>query len=107
MTKAKVLGRKRITYLMRPGVEGMALNTILHPNRTDLFPKMLLGIAEDVLHHVVRQQVVRFIVDGDARHRDAPLPLWSVAAVWCGHRPALRTSALSQETHTRFCLSRM
>jgi hypothetical protein len=33
---------------------------------------MLVCIAEDVLRHVVRQRVVRFILDGDARHRDTP-----------------------------------
>jgi hypothetical protein len=32
-----------------------------------------LGIADDLLGHVVRQRVVRFILDGDARHSDTPL----------------------------------
>jgi hypothetical protein len=63
---------------MRPGVKGMALKPRLHPNRTDLFPKMLLGITDDLLRHVVRQRIVRFIVDGDTRHRDAPLSSWQV-----------------------------
>src|SRR4030095_9501734 len=72
MTKAKVLGRKRVPHLMRPGVKGMAFNARLHPDRADLLPKMLLGIADDLLRHVVRQQVVRFILDGDTCHRDAP-----------------------------------
>src|SRR6266567_1850031 len=88
MTQAKVLGEKRIPYLTCPRIQGMALDARLHPNRPHLLPKMLLRIADDLLYHVVRQQVVRFILDGDTRHRDAPLPLWSVAAALCGHRPA-------------------
>src|SRR5215813_454640 len=66
----------------------MAFNASLHPDRTDLLPKMLLGIADDLLRHVVRQRVVRLIMNGDTRHGNAPLPLGSVAAIWCGHRPA-------------------
>jgi hypothetical protein len=54
MTKAKVLGKKRVAHFTRPRIEGMALNANLHPNRTDLLPKMLLGIADDLLGHVVR-----------------------------------------------------
>src|SRR6516162_267579 len=69
----------------------MALNARLHPDGADLLPKMLLGIAQDVLHHVVRQRIVCFIMDGDARHRDTPLPSWQVAAVLCVcHRAASR-----------------
>src|SRR5438093_5856137 len=83
MTKAKVLGRKRVPHLMRPGVKGMALNARLHPIRTDLLPEMLLSIPDDVLHHVVRQRIVRFIVDGDTRHGNAPLPSGHGAAAWC------------------------
>ena len=63
MTKAKVLGRKRVAHLMRPGVEGMAFKARLYPDRTDLLPKMLLGIADDVRSHFVSQGVVRLIVD--------------------------------------------
>src|SRR4029453_13008867 len=35
---------------------------------------MLLGIAYDLLCHVISQGIFRLIVDGDASHRDAPLP---------------------------------
>jgi hypothetical protein len=55
-------------------IEGMALQTSLHPNSTDLLPKMLLGIPDDLLGYVVRQRVVCLIMNGDARHGDAPLP---------------------------------
>jgi hypothetical protein len=61
----------------------MAFNARLHPDRADLLTKMLLGIADDVVHHVVRQRIVRFIMDGDTRHGDAPLSSWQVAAVLC------------------------
>src|SRR5262249_29882584 len=54
MTQAKVLGGKRVPYLTRPRIQGMARNTRLHPNRTDLLPKMLLGIADDLLGDVLR-----------------------------------------------------
>ena len=80
LTKAKVLGGKRVAHFTRPRIEGMALKAKLHPDRVDLLPKMLLGIAEDVLRHVVRQQVVRFIVDGDTRHGKAPRPAGHGAA---------------------------
>src|SRR5712692_4299373 len=50
MHQAKVLGRKGVADLMRPGVEGMALNARLHPDRVDLLPKMLLGIAALLFH---------------------------------------------------------
>jgi len=72
MIKAKVLGGKRVPHFTRPRIEGMAFNARLHPDRADLLPKMLLGIADDLLGHGVRQRVVRLIVDGDARHGDAP-----------------------------------
>src|SRR5438093_12155306 len=97
MTKAKVLGRKRVPHLMRPGVKGMALNARLHPDRTDLLPKMLLRIADDVLHHVVRQRIVRFIVDGDARHRDAPRKIVSYDRQYGGVAVALLTFTLLEE----------
>ena len=58
---------------MRSSIEGMALNARLHPDRADLLPKMLLGIADDLLRHFVSQRVFSLIVDGDASHRDAPL----------------------------------
>ena len=67
-------GGKRVAHFTRPRIEGMAIKARLHPDRVDLLPKMLLGIAEDVLHDVVRQQVVRFIVDGNTRHGKAPRP---------------------------------
>jgi hypothetical protein len=52
----------------------MALDAILHPDRADLFPKMLLGIAGDLLRYFVSQGVFSLIVHGDASHRDTPLP---------------------------------
>src|SRR5882762_10008402 len=51
----------------------MALQTLLHSDRADLVPKMLMGIAEDVLPHGVRQGVGRLILDRNAHHRVAPL----------------------------------
>src|SRR5262245_25623664 len=70
----------------------MAFNARLHANRTDLLSKMLLGITDDLLRHVIRQRVVRFVVDGDARHSQAPLPLWAAAVAVCGHRPTYAPS---------------
>src|SRR2546423_8341276 len=67
MHQAKILGRKRVADLMRPGVEGMTFQARLHPDRLDLLPKMLLGIAEDVLRHGVCQGVIRLIVDRNVR----------------------------------------
>src|SRR5262249_25092153 len=67
MTKAKVLGRKRVPYFMCTGIQGMALNTRLHPDRTDLFPKIFLGIADDLRSHFVSQGVVGLIVDRNVR----------------------------------------
>jgi hypothetical protein len=85
MKQAKILGEKRVPHLTRPRIQGMACNSRLHPNRADLFPKMVVGIADDLLRHVVSQRVVRLIVDGDASHGDAPLPSWYGAAALCCH----------------------
>src|SRR5712691_3649803 len=52
---------------MRSSIEGMALNASLHPDRTDLLPKMLLGIADDVRSHFVSQGVLSLIVDRNVR----------------------------------------
>jgi len=54
MPQAKVLGGKRVAHFMRPRIEGMACNARLHPNRTDLLPKMLMRIAYDLLCDVIR-----------------------------------------------------
>jgi hypothetical protein len=86
---------------MRPGVKGMALKPRLHPNRTDLLPKMLLRIADDLLGHVVRQRVVCLILDGDTRHGNTPLPFLSVTAA-CVVTVPLHTSTRSQDLHARF-----
>src|SRR5438093_13125044 len=67
MTKTQVLGRKCVADLMRPGVEGMAFKARLYPDRTDLLPKMLLGIADDLRSHFVSQGVFRLIVDRNVR----------------------------------------
>jgi hypothetical protein len=72
MIQAKILRGKRVAHFTCPRIQGMAFNARLHPNGTDLLPKMLLGIADDLLRHIVRQRIVRFILDGDARHRDTP-----------------------------------
>jgi len=72
MTQSKVLGGKSVAHFTCPRIQGMAFNARLHPNRPNLLPKMLLRIADDLLRHVVSQPIVRFILDGDARHRDAP-----------------------------------
>jgi len=81
MTHAKVLGGKRVPHLTRPRIQGMALKARLHPNRVDLLPKMVVGIADNVLRHVVSQRVVRLIVDRNVPHRDAPLALFTLEAV--------------------------
>ena len=39
MDQTKIRGGKRITHLLRPRIEGMARNAILHPDGADLFPK--------------------------------------------------------------------
>src|SRR5262249_23845663 len=83
MTQSKVLGGKSVAHLTCPRIQGMAFNARLHPDRAVLLPKMLLGIADDLLHHVVRQQVVRFVMDGDTRHGNAPLPSGHGAAALC------------------------
>jgi hypothetical protein len=74
LTQAKILREKGVPDLPRPCIQGMTFNARLHPNRTHLLPKMLLSVADDLLGHIVRQRIVRFIVDGDTRHGDAPLP---------------------------------
>src|SRR5215813_12314855 len=84
---------------MRPGVKGMAFNACLHPNRPHLLPKMLLRIADDLLGHVVRQCVVRLILDRDTRHGNAPLPFLSVTAA-CVVTVPLHTSVRSEDYHT-------
>ena len=66
-------GGKRIPHFMRPRIPRMALQTRLHPNRANRVPKMLLGIAEDVLGHGLRQRIVRFIMDRNVSHGDAHL----------------------------------
>src|SRR6267378_4181320 len=101
MPKAKVLGRKRVPHLMRPSVKGMALNTSLHPNRTDLFPKMLLSITDDVLRHGVRQWVVRFILDRDALHGDAPRKVVCYDRRYGGVSVALIPFTLREEVQCR------
>jgi hypothetical protein len=83
MTQAKILREKGVPDLPRSCIQGMALKPRLHPDGADLLPKMLLGIADDLLGHGVRQRIVRFIMDGDTRHGDAPLSSWQVAAVLC------------------------
>ena len=52
---------------MRPRVERMAFKARLYPDRADLLPKMLLGIADDVRNHFVSQGIFRLIVDGNVR----------------------------------------
>src|SRR5215510_15331215 len=81
---------------MRPGVKGMAFNACLHPNRPHLLPKMLLRITDDLLGHVVRQRVVRLIMDRDTRHDDAPLPSGQVAAALCAHSPVAHLSTVAR-----------
>src|SRR5574341_32492 len=67
MYKAKVLGRKRVADLMRPGIEGMAFQASLDPDRVDLLAKMILGIASDLLSHFFRQIVFSLIVNRNVR----------------------------------------
>src|SRR5262249_5493052 len=68
MTKAKVLGRKRVPYFMCTGIQGMTFQTSLHPNRVHgLLSKLLLGIADDLRRHFVSQGVVGLIVDRNVR----------------------------------------
>jgi hypothetical protein len=49
---------------MRPRIEGMARNAILHPDGADLSHEILVDITDDVLTYVGRQGVVRPIVKG-------------------------------------------
>src|SRR5437870_13713226 len=67
MNTSKVLVRRRGAYLVRPSVEGMAFKARLYPDLTDLLPKMLLGIADDLRSHFVSQGVFRLIVDRNVR----------------------------------------
>jgi len=66
---------------MRPCIQRMALQARLHPNRENRFPKMLLGIAEDFLRHCLSQRIVRFIMDRNVSHGDAPQSYGTVEAV--------------------------
>src|SRR5438093_10866803 len=59
----------------------MALKPRLYPNRANLLPKMLLGIADDCLRHCLIQGIVRFIVDRNVSHGDAPQSCGMVEAV--------------------------
>src|SRR5215471_660045 len=76
--KTKISGGKGITHLTRPRVEGMARHAILHLDGADLSPEILVDITDDVLTHVVRQEVVRLIMDRHTCHRDTPFPLLTV-----------------------------
>src|SRR5262245_38771338 len=49
--QTEIIWGKSVTHLTGARVEGVALNTILHPNRAHGLPKMLLGIASDLLSH--------------------------------------------------------
>src|SRR5262249_34840826 len=49
--QAEVIWGKSVTHFTGARVEGMALNTILHPNRAHDLPKILLGIASNLLRH--------------------------------------------------------
>src|SRR5438876_10805768 len=72
MTQAKVLGGKRVPHFTRPRIQGMACKARLHPNRVDLLPKMVVGIADNFQGHDVRQGVGRLIMDRNVDHRDTP-----------------------------------
>src|SRR5262245_9432399 len=101
MTQAKILWEKGVPYLPRPRIQGMALQTSLHPNRTDLLPKMLLRIADNLLGYVVCQRVVRLIMNGDARH--AILLFHQDRVQQRGVvRVQRRTSLRSQDTYAHF-----
>jgi hypothetical protein len=78
MTQAKVLWGKSVAHFTCPRIQGMALNARLHPNRMDLLSKMFLSIADNLMGYCLRQWVVRFIMDGDTRHGDPPLPFLAV-----------------------------
>src|SRR5262245_10275741 len=67
--QAEIIGGESVPYLTSARIEGMALNAILHPNRAHCLPKVLLGIASNLLRHFVRQGVVSLVLDSDASHR--------------------------------------
>src|SRR5262245_37071410 len=52
---------------MGPGIQGMAFQARLHPDRAHGLPKLLLGIASDLLRHFVSQSVFSLIVDRNVR----------------------------------------
>src|SRR5438445_4681731 len=95
MNQAKILGEKRVPYFPRPRIEDMACNAKLHPNGADLFPTMLLRIAEDVLRHGVRQWVVGLMVDRNVHHRD-PLSSYLVEAPAAWRRSTPQACAKSR-----------
>src|SRR5215471_9397657 len=74
----------------------MALQTRLHSNRANHVPKMLLGIAEDVLRHCLSQGIVRVIMDRNVSHGDAPL-------LSAGDRVVSRSTCSSTASMTAFC----
>src|SRR4030095_13886112 len=51
--QAKVVWGESVTHLTCARVEGVAFNAILHANGADILSEMLLGIAYDLLRHVV------------------------------------------------------
>jgi hypothetical protein len=51
--QAKVIWGESVTYLTCACVEGVAFNAILHANGADILSEMLLGIAYDLLRHVI------------------------------------------------------
>src|SRR5262245_39412828 len=74
VTQGKIRGGKRGAHFTRPRIQGMAFHARLHADRAYPLPKMLLGIADDLVGHCLSQRVVRFVMDGDTRHGNAPLP---------------------------------
>jgi hypothetical protein len=54
MTQAKILGGKCVAHFPCPRIQGMAVNARLYSDRADFLPKMLLGIAYDLLCDVIR-----------------------------------------------------
>ena len=82
MTQAKILREKGVPDLPRSCIQGMALKPRLHSNGTHLFPKMLLGIPDDLLGYVVRQRVVCLIISVAERS----LPLWNLVQMLCQPR---------------------
>src|SRR5215813_3268995 len=67
--QAEVIWGKSVTHLTSARVKGMAFNAVLHPNRTHGLPKILLGIASNLLSHFFRQGVFSLVLNSDARHR--------------------------------------